>query len=381
MSSKRELWTGAEPLQAFFDAAPCGLISGSSDGTILAVNDTFLHWTGYAREQLIDTRHFDELLTAPCRLYYETHFWPLLHIQGFVHEVALDIRRSNGTSLPALVSSSAQRRSDGSVALLRHAIFVAEDRRAYERELLLQRRNSEEAVKAKADFLAMFAHEVRNPLCAVVLEAELLEREAIARNDSSITELRESLDRVLKLLNSMLDISRLDAGKISLQMAEFEIGDVVRAVVHSLHPLAQARQLPLTVRIDQTLRRRVIGDPVKLDQALTNLVGNAIKFTESGSVTIGAARIAPRGGTDLPDLVHVRFDVADTGIGIAPERTDRIFEEYEQADPSISRRFGGTGLGLAITRKLVELQGGHLAVVSELGFGSTFSFELEFEPA
>jgi PAS domain S-box-containing protein len=375
-NTKPEHWNGAEPLQAFFEAAPCGLISASSDGTILAVNNTFLHWTGYDRAALVERRHLDELLTAPCRLYYETHFWPLLHIQGAVQEVALDIRRSNGTVMPALISSVATRKPDGSIALLRHAIFAAEDRRAYERELLLQRRNSEQAVKAKADFLAMFAHEVRNPLCAVVLEAELLEREALARGDSAVSDLRESLDRVLRLLNNMLDISRLDAGKVSLQMTEFEIGDVVRAVVHSLNPLAEARQLPLTVRIDQKLHRRVIGDPVKLDQALTNLVGNAIKFTESGSVTIGADSIPPSG-----NMVHVRFDVVDTGIGIVPERFEHIFEEYEQADPSISQRFGGTGLGLAITRKLVEMQGGRLAVVSEPGRGSTFSFDLEFEPA
>lgn len=376
MGTKRTTWTGAEPLQAFLDAAPCGLLSTTSNGTILAVNDTFLSWTGHERMDLAGSRHFDELLTLPSRMYYETHYWPLLHIQGFVHEVALDLRRSNGSVLPALVSACAQRHADGSVAHLRYAVVAAEDRRSYERELLLERRNSEQAVKAKSDFLAMFAHEIRNPLCAVVLEAELLEREAEARGDPSVKHLRESLDRVLNLLNNMLDISKLDAGKVALQKTEFEIGDVVRAVVHSLHPLAEARQLPLTMRVDSKLRKRVIGDPVKLDQALTNLVVNAIKFTERGSVSVGADRIPGMGNT-----VHVRFGVVDTGIGIAPTRHAKIFDEYEQADASIGQRFGGTGLGLAITRKLVELQGGHLDLVSAPGEGSTFSFDLAFEPA
>jgi PAS domain S-box-containing protein len=375
MANKRASWTGAEPLQTFFDAAPCGLLSAASNGTVLAVNDTFLTWTGYDRDALIGSRHFDELLTLPSRMYFETHYWPLLHIQGFVHEVALDLRRSNGSVLPALVSACGKRQQDGSIGGLRYVVLAAEDRRAYERELLLERRNSEQAVKAKADFLAMFAHEIRNPLCAVVLEAELLEREADARGDPSVGQLRESLDRVLRLLNNMLDISKLDAGKVSLQKTEFEIGDVVRAVVHSLHPLAQARQLPLTMRVDSKLHRRVLGDPFKLDQALTNLVGNAIKFTEAGSVTVGADTIALR-----DDCVHVRFGVADTGIGIAPARQTKIFEEYEQADATIGHRFGGTGLGLAIARKLVELQGGHLNLVSEPGRGSTFSFDLTFEP-
>jgi signal transduction histidine kinase len=196
------------------------------------------------------------------------------------------------------------------------------------------------------------------------------------RGDPSVGHLRESLDRVLRLLNNMLDISKLDAGKVALQKTEFEIGDVVRAVVHSLHPLAEARQLPLKMRVDSKLRRRVIGDPVKLDQALTNLVGNAIKFTERGSVTVGAERIPGMG-----DTVHVRFGVVDTGIGIAPTRHGKIFDEYEQADASIGQRFGGTGLGLAITRKLVEMQGGHLDLVSAPGEGSTFTFDLAFEPA
>jgi len=376
MAHKRSSWTGAEPLQTFFDAAPCGLLSAASNGVVLAVNDTFLSWTGYERESLIGSRHFDELLTLPSRMYFETHYWPLLHIQGFVHEVALDLRRSNGSVLPALVSACGTHQADGTIGGLRYVVLAAEDRRAYERELLLERRNSEQAVKAKADFLAMFAHEIRNPLCAVVLEAEFLEREAEARGDSSVKQLRESLDRVLKLLNNMLDISKLDAGKVSLQKTEFEIGDVVRAVVHSLHPLAQARHLPLTMRVDSKLHRRVIGDPFKLDQALTNLVGNAIKFTEAGSVTVGADTIALR-----DDCVRVRFGVADTGIGIPPARQNKIFDEYEQADPTIGQRFGGTGLGLAIARKLVELQGGRLHLVSEPGRGSTFSFDLNFEPA
>jgi PAS domain S-box-containing protein len=375
MANKPAVWTGAEPLQTFFDAAPCGLLSAASNGTLLAVNDTFLTWTGYDRDTLVGSRHFDELLTLPSRMYFETHYWPLLNIQGFVHEVALDLRRSNGSVLPALVSASGERQEDGSIGRLRYAVLAAEDRRAYERELLLERRNSEQAVKAKADFLAMFAHEIRNPLCAVVLEAELLERDADARGDPSVRQLRESLDRVLGLLNNMLDISKLEAGKVSLQKTEFEIGDVVRAVVHSLHPLAQARQLPLTMRVDSKLHRRVLGDPFKLDQALTNLVGNAIKFTEAGSVTVGADTIALR-----DDCVRVRFGVADTGIGIAPARQTKIFEEYEQADATIGHRFGGTGLGLAIARKLVELQGGHLELVSEPGRGSTFSFDLTFEP-
>ena len=376
MTSDGTAWTGAEPLQTFFNGAPCGLLSSAGNGTVLAVNDTFLAWTGYEREGLAGSRHFDELLTLPSRMYYETHYWPLLHIQGFVHEVALDLRRCDGSVMPALVSAVAKRDAEGAIALLRYAVVAAEDRRAYERELLLERRNSEQAVKAKADFLAMFAHEIRNPLCAVMLEVDRLDLEARMGGEVSVQSLKKPIDRMLKLLNNMLDISKLDAGKVAVEKTPFEIGDVVRTVVHTLQPLAEARRLPLVMRVDSNLRRPVIGDPVKLDQALVNLVGNAIKFTEQGSVTVRAEHIPPIG-----DAVHVRFEVMDTGIGIPPARQPFIFEEYEQADASISRRFGGTGLGLTITRKLVELQGGRLGLVSELGRGTTFTFVLTFEAA
>ncbi len=174
----------------------------------------------------------------------------------------------------------------------------------------------------------------------------------------------------------MLDISKLEAGKGALQQTEFEIGDVVQAVVHSLQPLADQKNLEVAVRVDPELPKRVIGDPVKLDQALTNLVGNAIKFTKHGSVTIAA-----KGTSTGADSVNVHFWVRDTGIGIPFERHAQIFEDYEQADATISQRFGGTWLGLAITRKLVMLQGGQLRVSSAEGRGATFSFDLQFPVA
>lgn len=362
----------------FLEGAPCGLLSTADDGTILHVNDTFLAWTGYTRDALVGARRLDQLFTIPCRIYYETHYAPLLRLQGFVHEVAVDIVRDDGKILPAFVNTVEQRAPDGTAPLARVAVFAATDRRKYERELLLARRHSEDAVKAKADFLAMFAHEIRNPLNAVALQVQLLERRGLPpEHDTSIARLRASLDKVLGLLNNMLDISKIDAGKVNLQESEFELANVVRAVVHTMGPLAERKELPIEIRIDPALPERLCGDPVKLDQALTNLVGNAIKFTESGAVTIGASRVGSVGS----GRVTVRFWVGDTGIGIPADRQTLIFDAYEQADASVERRFGGTGLGLAITRKLVELQGGRLSVTSELGRGSIFEFELRLKAA
>jgi signal transduction histidine kinase len=367
----------AEGLDEFIDGAPCGLLTVAADGSILMVNAVFAAWTGYRREELVGLRRFDELLTVAGRMYYETHLSPLLRLQGFVHEIALDIVCQDDHLLPIFVNAVEKPAANGTVELVRVAVFAAVERRAYERELLLARRNSEQAAKAKADFLAMFAHEIRNPLAAVLMEIELLLRHATASTDEeAIARMRTSIARVLGLLSNMLDISKLEAGRLGLDETEFELANVVQAVVHTLRPLAQLKHLPMQVGVDPALPKRVCGDPVKLGQALINLVGNAIKFTDSGLITIGAERVS-----QSSDLVNVRFWVQDTGIGIASDRQSLIFDEYTQADPSIARRYGGTGLGLAITTKLVELQRGHLSVHSEPGRGSVFSFEIPLRKA
>jgi PAS domain S-box-containing protein len=367
--------SAGEPAEEFLDLAPCGLLSTTPDGKILTVNRTFLAWTGYERGSLVGVRRLDELFTIPCRIYYETHYAPLLRMQGFVSEIAIDIVRHDGRILPAFLNTVEKRDADGSALLLRTAVFDGSDRRKYERELLLARRNSEEAVKAKAAFLAMFAHEIRNPLGAIMLQAELLEREGLAQEyQKALSRMRASLEKVLGLLNNMLDISRLEAGKVTLEETDFDLAHVIQTVVHTLAPVAERKGIPVHVRVDSTLPKRVRGDPVKLDQALTNLVGNAIKFTEMGEVTIGADLLGASG-----EFVSIRFWVRDTGIGIPAEQQELIFEEYEQATPTVARRFGGSGLGLAITRKLVELQGGHLTLESQPGRGSTFAFQLRLK--
>jgi signal transduction histidine kinase len=377
MADPGESWDdGASPGDAMHGAA-CGLLTASADDSIVRVNETFLAWTHYARDELVGARRFDELLTRPCRIYYETHFRPLLGLRGFVYEIAVDFVQRDGRLLPAFVNAVQKRGADGAVERTEISVFAAVERRAYERELLLALRASERAARAKTEFLAMFAHEIRNPLSAVLMELELLRRRCKpAADDSGTTRMRLSLDRVLGLLNNMLDISKLEAGHSGLDETEFDLANVVDGVVRTLRPLAQFKQLPMRAGVDPTLPKRLCGDPVKLGQALTNLVGNAIKFTDRGAITIGA-----EGVSQSPELVNVRFWVQDTGMGIAHDRQARIFDEYTQADESIERRFGGTGLGLAITTKLVELQRGRLTVSSEPGRGSVFSFEIPLKRA
>jgi PAS domain S-box-containing protein len=368
----RDVLESSMALEALFDGAPCGLLVTAADGLILAANRTFASWTGLARSELVGRVHFDELLTAPSRIYHETHYAPLLLMQGYVNEVAFDLVYPERGSLPVFVNATASRDTDGSLECIRLAVFVANDRRAYERELMLARRSSEQSVKAKVDFLAMFAHEIRNPLAAVLADMDLMQRRPAPLAMSRVARIHASLARVMALLNNMLDISKLEAGKMALESTEFELATVVQAVVHTMRPLASSKCLPLQVAIDFGLPKRVRGDPMKLEQALINLVSNAIKFTERGSVTIGVVSV----DTQRDKSLLVRFWIEDTGIGIPLDRQRSIFDEYTQADPSVARQFGGTGLGLAITAKLVDLQGGTLSVHSEPGRGTVVSFEI-----
>ncbi len=224
------------------------------------------------------------------------------------------------------------------------------------------------AARTKSEFLTNVSHELRTPLNGILGTAQLL-------IDSELTEdqrdnayiLRESGESLLRIINDLLDLSRLDAGKTRVEPVDFCLAEDVDAAVRLLVPHARASGLELRCEVDPALPVHVHGDSERIRQVLLNLIGNAIKFTDAGSVTV---RVRP-GHNE-----RVRFEIADTGAGIAARDIARMFEPFAQADGSASRRHGGTGLGLSISRSLIELMGGELGVDSELGTGSTFWFEL-----
>jgi PAS domain S-box-containing protein len=352
--------------------APCGLLATSPRGQIVAANQTLLTWLGVERAALVGRRRFQELLTVPGRIYYETHFAPLLRLQGFVHEVAVDLVVADGAVWPVLVSASERRDPAGHPQGIRIAIARAADRRTYERELLLARRMAEQALKAKADFLGVFAHEIRNALSAMQIGAELLRGGELPDSArGSLASIERGLERADGLLHSMLEVSRFEAGRVDLDRRRFELREVVTGVTATLVPAARRKGLALDVGIDPAVPRYLVGDAMKIGQVIANLVGNAVKFTEAGAVTVEVDGVSLS-----PVQAVLRFAVRDTGIGIPADRLSTIFDEYVQASPDIAARFGGSGLGLAICRRIVELHGSRIEVDSAPGAGSTFSFVL-----
>ena len=246
--------------------------------------------------------------------------------------------------------------------------------RQLEASLHAARDAAEMAGRSRTAFLANMSHEIRTPMNAILGMTELaLDTRLDAEQRHYLATVRSSCEALLSIVNDILDFSKIEAGKLQVEKIDFELSAILFEAVRSLAVGAQKKGLEVTVDVDPGLPARVWGDPVRLRQVITNLVGNAIKFTAEGAVTV-AVRLQQAG----PDRVVAGFEVRDTGIGIPEEKQKQIFQAFSQADVSTTRRFGGTGLGLAISSRLVELMGGTLTVASEEGRGSVFGFSLQF---
>jgi PAS domain S-box-containing protein len=356
------------------DNAPCGFVSFGDDGAIVYVNSTLLNRLGFEREALIG-RHIETIMGVGSRIFYQTHFFPMVKLHGRAQEVFMLLRDRNEVDVAMLCNAA--RRAHGDTTVTDCVFMEVVERRKFEdallqarEELEKQRQAADAANHAKSNFLAVMSHELRTPLNAIGGYVQLLEmgvhgpvteeqRVALGRIDRSQRHL-------LRLINDVLNLSRIEAGRVDYVVERVAADDVVKSVLPMVEPQLQSKSLQLESVVPQDLV--ALADREKVQQILLNLLTNAIKFTaEGGSVCVEAGRASE-------SRIFVR--VVDSGVGIPADMLDKVFEPFVQVDASHSRGAQGTGLGLAISRDLARGMRGDLTAQSTPGSGSTFELTL-----
>ena len=350
-----------------------GIAILDADGSILWVNEAFVRMTGYGPHEAVGKR-FDELVFGPSTTPAVGRSFEQALAHG--HEWSEDVLqyRKDGRTFWAECSLTPVYNADGE---LKRWVLINTDitRRRQEEESLRKAKEAAEASsRAKSEFLANISHEIRTPMNAILGMTELaLATQLTPEQREYLTVVHDSARSLLQFLNDVLDLSKIESGKLQLERIEFSLADVVRETIRALTVKAHAKNLPIEISAPFDLPDIVQGDPVRVRQVVFNLLDNAIKFTERGSIRVV---LEEQWRTD--DEVGIHLAVEDTGVGIPPDRLERIFESFTQADASTTRKFGGTGLGLTITAELVQMMDGRIWVQSSEGQGSTFHVTLRF---
>jgi len=362
-----ELNTAIHERDALFDAASTGIVL-LKNRIIMRCNRRMDEMLGYA---------FGEQIGQSTRIWFHddnayinagNQIYPnILHGKIDVRE--MNLLRKDGSSLWCRTFSRAIDPADPT----RGNVVVFEDvtaERAATEQMRAAKTLAENAVRMKSDFLANMSHEIRTPMNAIIGMSHLaMKTELTPRQRDYMKKIQWSSQHLLGIINDILDLSKIEAGKMTVESIDFELNQVLENVIGLISEKAAAKNLELILEIDADVPHSLIGDPLRIGQVLINYANNAVKFTEQGNIAIRVA-VARASSREL----ILNFSVSDTGIGLDEEQRNRLFQSFEQADSSTTRKYGGTGLGLAISRQLVSLMGGEVGVDSKLGTGSTFWF-------
>jgi PAS domain S-box-containing protein len=382
--------------RSIIEASRDPLFTISPAGKITDMNDASVNITGIPRNKLTGTDFFD-YFTEPqkARKVYREVF-----AKGFVSDYPLTIKDHKLTDV--LLNGSVYKDDQGNVlgvvvvarditeqkriaTELTEAIVFAELATGIAEEAKLKAesatKTAENAVKAKQQFLSNMSHEIRTPMNAIIgFTKVLLKTELSAKQKEYLTAIKMSGDALIVLINDILDLAKVDAGKMTFEESPFKMALSISAMLHMFETKIQEKNLELVIEYDHNIPEVLVGDPVRLHQIILNLVSNAVKFTTKGKITVSVVL-----QKENDETVIIEFTVSDTGIGITADKLEKIFENFQQASSGTSRLYGGTGLGLAIVKQLVEAQGGNISVISKIEEGSAFSFRLKFnktsEPA
>ena len=378
--------------RSLIEASLDPLVTINTEGKITDMNQASINITGMAREKLTGTDFFD-YFTEPqkAREVYQEVF-----AKGFVADSPLTLRHWDGKLTDVLFNGSVYKDDTGNVlgvvivardvtdqkriaTELTEAKVFAELATMIAEEAKSKAENAthtaKEAVKAKQQFLSNMSHEIRTPMNAIIgFTKVVLKTDLTAKQREYLTAIKMSGDALIVLINDILDLAKVDAGKMTFEQTPFKMAASLSAMLHLFEPKIEEKNLELFKEYDNNIPEVLVGDPVRLHQIILNLVSNAVKFTSTGAITVSARLLS-----EDEEMVTIEFAVTDTGIGISQNKIEKIFENFQQASSGTSRIYGGTGLGLAIVKQLVESQGGTIKVESKIDLGSSFSFTLSFQ--
>jgi PAS domain S-box-containing protein len=367
-SQARDVQTAADQLRLLTQAAPIGIFHTDPQNRYLYTNPRWSEITGISAEAAVG-RNWSGILGLrdgehPDSDAGEGANSPIEMCQRF------ELAPPGAAVRTVLVTSKSIAGADGGITGWVGTLADVTAEAGAEAAMADARDKATEASRLKSDFLANMSHEIRTPMNGVLGMTDLLlETELDARQRDYAQTVRNSGEALLVIINDVLDFARVEAGKLAVESVEFDLHTIVDDVLNLLGPSATGKGIELTALVDSSVPTQVTGDPGRVRQVLTNLIGNAIKFTSTGGVIV-------RGTRPDPAAALIRFEITDTGDGIAPEKLAAVFQPFVQADTSTSRKYGGTGLGLAISSQLVALMGGERGVSSRLGHGSTFWFTI-----
>lgn len=372
-NSEMRLEESEQMFRMLFNDAPMPYQSLDENGDFITVNKVFCDTLGYAPDELIG-RNFSELLHPDWVDHFRENF-PRFKAVGEVLGVEFEMRRKDGEFVSVSFTGKIGKKADGSFRQT-HCIFRdISSERAYQASLIQAKEDAEQANHAKSLFLANMSHELRTPLNGIMGMHQLLMTTNLdAEQEKYVTLAMESAKRLTNLLGDILDLTRIEAGKLNVVEKTFDVKECFALSEQLFGPSCRQKGVDIAFDVHPALPKRVVGDKIRLQQILNNLVGNAAKFTESGSIRCQAYPLANQSG----DMLRVLFCVSDTGIGIEEEKLDKLFEPFTQAEEGSRRGYQGAGLGLSIVRQLVALMGGSVAVASEPGKGTEFHFCLPF---
>lgn len=362
-------------LLSLIEASRDPLFAISTTGKIMDVNEASVLATGVSKQQLIGSAFVGYFTNSKqAKIGYD-----LVFSEGFVTAFPLTIKDHKLTDV--LFNGAIYKDENGKTI---GAVMIARDiteQKRIQNELTEAKiiaetatKNAEEAVKTKQQFLSNMSHEIRTPMNAIIgFTKVVLKTELNAKQKEYLTAIKMSGDALIVLINDILDLAKVDAGKMIFEKTPFKLNLSIIAMLHLFETKIQEKNLQLITNYDPKIPEVLLGDPIRLHQIILNLVSNAVKFTHKGTITVSVALIK-----ETKDKATLKFSIADTGIGIKEKKINEIFENFTQATSSTSRLFGGTGLGLAIAKQLVEAQNGQMEVKSKVNKGSTFSFTLDF---